>query len=55
MGEDKELMKEAMKEAIKEWMNEKYITLGKWTLRTLAIAGLTAVIYFILTMSGWHK
>lgn len=52
---EEDLIKRAFKEAMKEWLDEKYATVGKWTLRSLVAAGLTALLYFILVMNGWHK
>lgn len=48
-------MKEAVKEAAKEWLNEQYAILGKWTLRAVLSAGVVALMYFILMMSGWSR
>lgn len=48
-------VKEALKEALKEWLNEKLAELGLWSFRTIAVAGLGALVYFILSMNGWHK
>lgn len=49
-----EEVKQATKEAIKEWMDEKFILLGAWSLRTILVAALGALTYFILATSGWH-
>jgi hypothetical protein len=48
-------VKQATKEAIKEWMDEKFALLGLWSLRTILVAALGALTYFILATSGWHK
>ena len=48
-----EMNKDALKEALKEWMDEKFTTLGKWTLSTIAAAVLMAAIYLLLTINGW--
>jgi hypothetical protein len=48
-------MKAALKEALKEWLDEKFSSLGKWALGSIAAAGLAALVYFILTTSGWQK
>lgn len=48
-------IKGAMKEALKEWLDAKFAEVGVWTLRAFAAALLGAVVFFILTMSGWHK
>lgn len=51
---DKEEVKQATKEAIKEWMDEKFAQLGVWSMRTILIAALGALTYFILGANGWH-
>lgn len=50
-----EEMKKAMKEALKEWLDEKYMSLGKWSMSAFAAAVLGALIYFILWSNGWKK
>ncbi len=47
--------KEILKEALKEWLDEKLAEFGWFSLKTLAIAGLGALVYFILVMNGWSK
>ena len=47
--------KEALKEALKEWMDEKFALFGKWALTSFCVAAFTALVYFILSMAGWHK
>lgn len=49
------MMREAVKEAAGEWLDDKFRTFGKWSMRGLAAAGLTALVYFFLFLSGWHK
>jgi len=53
--EDKKEEKQALKEALKEWMDEKFALFGKWALTSFFVAAFTALIYFILTVTGWHK
>lgn len=48
-------IKEALKEALYEWMDDKFALLGKWTAGSIAVAMLGAIVWFILTMEGWHK
>ena len=48
-------VKKAMKEALKEWLDSKFAEVGVWTFRAFAAALLGAVVFFMLTMSGWHK
>jgi hypothetical protein len=47
--------KEALKEALREWLDDKLAQFGMWSLKALFAAALGALIYFILTMNGWHK
>ena len=51
--EDKQIIKEAFKEAAKEWLQEVYVSFGKWSLRTIGALLIVAMLYFILTMNGW--
>jgi hypothetical protein len=51
----KEEMKLVMKESLKEWMDEKFITFGKWSLASFAAACIAGVVYFILWINGWAK
>lgn len=48
-------VKAAMKEALKEWLDGKFSELGVWTFRAFAAALLGAVVFFMLTMSGWQR
>lgn len=52
--ERKKFIKDAMKEAFKEYLDEKTRQFGKWSLRTIAILALAALVYFILSMNGWQ-
>lgn len=47
--------KRIIKEALKEWLDAKFAAFGKWSLTSLAAAGLVALVYFILKISGWHQ
>lgn len=49
----KEMVKEALKEGMKEWLNSKFTEVGKWTVRAFLAACLIAMVYLVLTMSGW--
>jgi hypothetical protein len=48
-------VKGAMKEALKEWLDAKFAEVGVWTFRAFAAALLGAIVFFMLTMAGWHK
>jgi hypothetical protein len=47
------LIKAAFKEAASEWLDAKYAEIGKWTVRALGAALLTAIITFIVYTNGW--
>lgn len=53
--QDPEVLKAAFKEAMKEWLDEKYAMVGRWSVRIIVTAGLGALMYWVLHMSGWHK
>lgn len=46
--------KRLVKEAIKEWLDEQFARFGKWSLAALASLALAALVYFILSVSGWR-
>lgn len=50
-----EELKRVTKEALKEWLDEKFMSFGKWSIGAIAAAGLAAFVYFILSANGWHK
>ncbi len=52
---EEDAMKKALKEALKEWLDDKFAVFGKWSMSALAAAGLAALVYFILSINGWHK
>jgi hypothetical protein len=52
--ERKEFIKNAMREAMNEWLDKKFTQFGKWSLGGLGAVLLVALIYFMLTMSGWQ-
>jgi len=45
--------KELFKQAIKEWMDEKYAEVGKWFIKTIAVAGLTLLLYWYTVVKGF--
>lgn len=51
--ERKAIIKEAIREVIKEWMDERFRQVGKWTARGITVAAFGALVYFILTHTGW--
>ncbi len=52
--EDVEVLKEAYREAMKEWLDEQFVKFGRWSFFAILSAGLAALVYFILTINGWH-
>jgi hypothetical protein len=50
-----EQIKRALKEAMREWLDEQFARFGRWSFYGLMSAGLVALVYAILTTSGWHK
>ena len=54
MSKEPDEMKRIVKEALKEWLDSKYAEFGRWSFYTVAAAGLTAVVYFILRSNGWR-
>ena len=50
----KGIVKDALKEGLKEWMDEKFTAVGKWTVRAALIVAFGGLVYFVLTLSGWH-
>ncbi len=52
---DEDKVKEVFKEALKEWLDEKFAAFGKWSAITLAAMALAALVYFILSVQGWHR
>lgn len=51
----KEEQKEIIKEALKEWLDEKFLTFGKWSFLSVAALFVAAVVYFILFAHGWKQ
>jgi ATP-dependent helicase/DNAse subunit B len=48
-------IKEAVKSALKEWLDEKYMTFGKWSLHGLLAMLLAGMVYLFMISNGWHK
>lgn len=44
--------KEVIKQAIKEWLDEQYLAVGKWFVRSLLVAGVGAFIMWYITVRG---
>lgn len=45
--------KSLIKEAIKEWMDDRYADVGRWTVRTLAVAGVTFFLFKYIEWRGY--
>jgi len=52
---DEDKMKEALKEALKEWMDDKLLQFGKFSIASIGIMGVVALVYFILKLYGWSR
>lgn len=52
---DKDATKEAVKEALKEWMDEKFMTFGKWSFHGFLVMAFAGVVYLFMISQGWHK
>ncbi len=53
--ERKAIIKEALAEAAKEWLDDRYRQVGKWSVRGISAAAFAALVYFVLTHTGWVK
>lgn len=45
--------KEVMKDALKEWMNERYAEVGRWTVKTLLVAGVFSFLFWYVQARGY--
>lgn len=45
--------KELVKQAIKEWMDDQYNQVGRWFVKSLLIAGVTAFLFWYITIRGY--
>jgi hypothetical protein len=52
---DTEAMKKAIKEGLKEWLDDKFMTFGKWSVTSLACLALVALVWVILRSQGWQE
>lgn len=44
-----------LKQALKEWLDEKISEFGWFALKTIGALAFAALVYFMLSMNGWHK
>lgn len=51
----KDVVKEAIKEALMEWLNEKFLSFGRWTFLSMAAVLLVAIVYTILHLPGFRQ
>lgn len=51
----REVEKQLIKEAIREWLDDIWLSWGKWSAAGIAAAMFGAIIYLILIANGWHK
>lgn len=52
---EQELQKEAVKEGIKEWMDDNFMSFGKWTAVSFACILFAALLHFVLWTKGWRQ
>lgn len=45
--------KDLIKQAIKEWMDEKYAEVGRWTVKVIITAALSALLFFYIKTQGF--
>ena len=43
------------KEAVQEWLDDKFVTFGKWSVVSVAAIALASFIYFALWFHGWVR
>jgi hypothetical protein len=48
-----DITKTAIREVLNEYVDAQIREFGKWSLRVIVTAGIVALVYFILTHSGW--
>lgn len=46
-GQHREEEKQVVKDALKEWLDDKFLSFGKWSAAAVAASFLAAVVYFI--------
>lgn len=46
--------KTVIKQAIKEWMDERYADVGRWTIRSLIVAGVTMFLFKYIEWRGFR-
>jgi hypothetical protein len=50
-----EITKTAIREVLREWLDDRIRDVGKWSLRGMALLVFGALLYFILTHTGWQR
>ena len=46
-------MRQVFKEAINEWMSERFKEFGKWSVKSIGVAALGVLAYFVFVIKGW--
>ena len=46
-------MRQVFQDAINEWMNQKFREFGKWSFKSIGVAALGALAYFVFVSKGW--
>lgn len=52
---EKDDTKEAVKEAFKEWVDEKVQAFGWWSLKTIGMLIVGAILYFFVQTHGFKR
>lgn len=52
--EQKMDIKRLFKEAASEWLEDKFAIFGRWALISVLAAVFIGLIFFAMTMQGWH-
>lgn len=48
-----EEIQQALREELRDWLNEQFITFGKWSLKGIAALALAGLVYLFIVTHGW--
>lgn len=46
-------MRQVFKEAINEWMSDRFKEFGKWSVKSIGVAALGLLAYYVFVSKGW--